>query len=173
MTHLDAKTLIQFSPSTHTPQSWVDLGSGSGTFTLALAEHLPHGSQILAIDKRRSELASIPSSHADVHISTQQGDFLKTALPEKLDGVLMANALHYVRKKKAFISELIKHMGGSGQLLIVEYDTTSSNPWVPYPITKYELVQLSEDLQVATLELLGTRKSIYGNREMYALLLTW
>lgn len=169
----EAKTLIQFSPSTHTPQVWADLGSGSGTFTLALAEHLPSGSQILAIDKRRGELANIPTSHSGVHISTQEGDFLSTPLPTKLHGVLMANAFHYVKKKNLLLEKLLRHMGGKGQLLIVEYDTTSANPWVPYPILKDDLIRLAESLNVATIEHLGSRKSIYGNREMYALLLTW
>ena len=169
----EAKALIQFSPSTSTPQVWADLGSGSGTFTLALAEHLPEGSQIIAIDKRRRELANIPTSHAGVHISTQEGDFLTSILPKKLDGVLMANALHYVKEKETFLSGLIKHIGESAQLLIVEYDTTSSNPWVSYPIPKEELIRLAESLKVATIAPLGSRQSIYGNREMYALLLSW
>ena len=169
----EAKALIQFSPSTSTPQVWADLGSGSGTFTIALAEHLSKGSQIIAIDKRRRELANIPTSHAGVQISTQEGDFLTTILPEKLNGVLMANALHYVREKEGFLAGLIKHIGKSAQLLIVEYDTTSSNPWVPYPIPKDELIGLAEGLNVATIEPLGSRQSIYGNREMYALLLSW
>ncbi|MEM8901706.1 MAG: class I SAM-dependent methyltransferase, partial [Bacteroidota bacterium] len=151
----EAESLIQFSPSTTTPQVWADLGSGSGTFTLALAEHLPKGSEIIAIDKRSRELANIPASHSGVQISTRKGDFLTTILPEKLQGVLMANALHYVKEKEVFLAGLIKHMGESAQLLMVEYDTTSSNPWVPYPISKDELVRLAKDLNVATIELLG------------------
>jgi hypothetical protein len=50
------------------PQSWCDLGSGSGTFTVALAQLLAPGSTIYAIDLDRRTLEGIPDQHNGVEI---------------------------------------------------------------------------------------------------------
>ena len=58
-----------------------------------------------------------------------------------VDGILMANALHYVRDKAAFIEKLKKYLKTSGELIIVEYDTVRQNRWIPYPITFEKLTE--------------------------------
>src|SRR4029450_10044540 len=79
------------------PTTWADLGCGDGTFTLALAELLAPGSTIHAMDGASPALRRIPSVHNGVRITKHRGDF--TGLPwpfADLDGILMANSLHYV-----------------------------------------------------------------------------
>jgi methylase of polypeptide subunit release factors len=44
------------------PQSWCDLGCGSGTFTIALAESLASGSMIHAVDLNQTALEAIPEN---------------------------------------------------------------------------------------------------------------
>src|SRR5262245_24580401 len=79
------------------PMVWADLGCGDGTFTLALAELLISGSTIHAIDLDGSALRGIPPSHKSVRIIKHRGDFTKQPWPfAGLDGILMANSLHYV-----------------------------------------------------------------------------
>jgi trans-aconitate methyltransferase len=86
------------------PTTWADLGCGDGTFTLALADVLAAGSAIHAMDRDGSALRKIPSVHNAVRITTHHGDFTKQTWPfADLDGILMANSLHYVDDQAAFI----------------------------------------------------------------------
>src|SRR5690349_16164864 len=81
------------------PSNWADLGCGSGTFTTALAHYLQPGSMIYAVDKEISADLKIPVP-AGIQVKTQEIDFVKEELPfEQLDGIVMANALHYVKEQ--------------------------------------------------------------------------
>src|SRR4051812_20971453 len=75
---------------------WADLGCGSGLFTYALANLLPNGSRIYALDKTDISLSQHGKPSHTV-IEPIQADFLTQALKlPLLDGMLMANSLHYV-----------------------------------------------------------------------------
>jgi hypothetical protein len=50
----------------------------------------------------------------------------------------------------------------------VEYDTDKSNPWVPYPISFATLERMFGDAGYASVQLLGTRPSIYKRAPLYA-----
>lgn len=50
------------------PQSWCDLGSGSGTFTMALAQLLAPSSAIYAVDLDERALEGIPDQHNGLEI---------------------------------------------------------------------------------------------------------
>src|SRR5215510_15481508 len=118
------------------PTIWADLGCGDGTFTVALAEVLAANSVIHAMDLDGSALRRIPSAHNHVRITRYRGDFTKPPWPfADLDGILMANSLHYVENQAAFIRACESQMKPRGRFLIVEYDTSEANLWVPYPIS--------------------------------------
>src|SRR5262245_66522725 len=86
------------------PTTWADLGCGEGIFTLALATLLPKQSVIHAMDRDPNALRQIPDRWSGVSISTHVGDFLTAAWPfDHLDGILLANSLHYVRDQLPFI----------------------------------------------------------------------
>ena len=71
---------------------------------LALADLLAPGSVIHAMDRDGSTLRKIPSSHKSVSITTHRGDFTNQMWPfDSLDGILMANSLHYVNDQATFI----------------------------------------------------------------------
>jgi SAM-dependent methyltransferase len=125
--------------------TWADLGCGDGTFTLALADLLPSGSAIHAIDRDDSALRQIPSIHNGVIITTHHGDFAKPAWPfAAVDGILMANSLHYVEKQAAFIRQCEQQMKSPHRFLIVEYDTSEPSRWVPFPVSFARLIELFE-----------------------------
>jgi SAM-dependent methyltransferase len=71
MTHHDAVALID-TPWLHskTPLRWADLGCGSGTFTLALADLLAPGSSIEAIDLRPSIAPRTTKNGVAIHPRT-------------------------------------------------------------------------------------------------------
>lgn len=146
------------------PQNWADLGCGSGLFTQALAQLLPATSHIFAVDTNHQALGKLPSSVGSVSIQTQALDFVASPLPfRQLDGILMANSLHYVKDKKGFMDKLRASLKPTGNLIIIEYDTNKSNPWVPYPIPFSEL----EKLYPWHLTKIGERASRFGG-SMYA-----
>jgi hypothetical protein len=67
MTNEEAVGLITGGISkTGKPQKWADLGCGDGTFTEALASILPHGSQILAVDKEVQHLKKVMGNNVSV-----------------------------------------------------------------------------------------------------------
>src|SRR5437660_5158157 len=79
--------------------TWADLGCGDGVFTEALLSRLGPGSRIYAVDRDRRAIDALqrrlpnrPELHPIVADFTRDLD-----LPEPLDGILFANALHYVR----------------------------------------------------------------------------
>ena len=112
--------------------SWADLGCGTGTFTLALASLFKENGIIYAIDKNKSVLNNIPDRYEDVLFKKYQADFMTDQLPfDNVSGIMMANSLHYVKDKHRFIKKLKKHLLKAGCFLIVEYESTLSNPWVP------------------------------------------
>jgi SAM-dependent methyltransferase len=148
--------------------TWADLGCGDGTFTVALAEVLAPGSVIHAMDVDASALRRIPASHQGVSITVYRGDFTSQPWPfGDLDGVLMANSLHFVRDQPAFVRVCESSLRGPRRFLIVEYDTSVSNPWVPYPVSRDRLGSLFVGYSV---DVLGSRASRYQRARLYAAL---
>lgn len=155
------------------PTRWADLGCGTGTFTLALAQLLAPGSTIHAMDVDGSALRKIPSGHKDVRITTHRGDFTDDTWPfAGLDGILMANALHYVDHQAAFIRTCERRMTIPRRFLIVEYDLEESSRWVPYPVSRKKLRSLFTDAGYSSIAMLRSRPSVYRRAAIYAALVT-
>ena len=75
------------------PQIWCDLGCGSGTFTIALAQSLASGSTIHAIDIDQRALEAIPDHYHGVAVRKVLGDLESPSLRlPSVDGILMANS---------------------------------------------------------------------------------
>jgi len=109
---------------------WADLGAGEGAFTLALADLLGPDAHIVAVDKDARALRAIGRG-----IETRVADFTKPLDLHDLDGVVMANSLHYVRDKQPVLQSVRAMLRSGGRLIIVEYGADRGNPWVPYPFT--------------------------------------
>jgi ubiquinone/menaquinone biosynthesis C-methylase UbiE len=118
---------------------WADFGAGTGAFTLALADLLGPGGEIYAVDKDRSALKEQERAMRTYFPGTVvhyiNADFTqKLALPP-LDGVVMANSLHFLRQKDAMLQLVRDYLKPGGRLIIVEYNSERGNMWVPYPFT--------------------------------------
>jgi len=154
------------------PTTWADLGCGDGTFTLALADLLAAGSAIHAMDRNGPALGSIPPEHHGVRITTHRGDFTKQPWPfDDLDGILMANSLHYVPAQAAFIRQSESRMKPQRRFVIVEYDTDEPNRWVPYPVSRARVSALFEAAGYSSIRLLASRPSLYRRAALYAVLI--
>ena len=155
------------------PTTWADLGCGTGTFTLALAELLAAGSAIHAIDRDGSALRRIPSAHNGVRITTHRSDFTSRTWPVgNLDGLLMANSLHYVDDQATFIRACEPRMTSPRRFLIVEYDTEEASRWVPYPVGQSRLTELFTAAGYSSIRVLRSCPSVFRRAALYAALVT-
>jgi len=154
------------------PTAWADLGCGKGLFTRALAGLLYQGSTMYAVDKNISSFQknSFPNH---VTVKTMESDFARDDLNlQNLDGILMANALHFVRDKKLFIEKVIPWFRDAPVFLLVEYDTDRTNPWVPYPLSFFTLKKLFTELGFGVVKKINEKKSLYRSGTMYSVFIT-
>lgn len=116
---------------------WADLGAGTGAFTLALAELVGPGGEVIAVDRDRGALRELERAvpPGGAAIRTLAGDFTKPIDLPALDGVVMANSLHFVEDKNPVLALVRRALKPSGRLLLVEYDADRGNPWVPHPLS--------------------------------------
>jgi SAM-dependent methyltransferase len=119
--------------------AWADLGSGRGAFTLALADLLAPGGRIVSVDRDAGALAEqerlVRRRFPRTDIRFVVGDFTRPLPIGPLDGVLMANALHFVRDKAGVLGLVLASLRAGGRLVLVEYDSDAGNRWVPYPVS--------------------------------------
>lgn len=149
------------------PQSWCDLGAGNGTFTRALAQLLAPSSTIYAVDFDARALEGIPDRRDEAEIRKVVGDLESTTLRlPSVEGVLMANTLHFIREQQSLLRRLLTV---TDRLLLVEYERSRPNRWVPYPVGFEKLRQLFSDVGLERVEKLATRPSLFGGT-MYSAL---
>ena len=63
------------------------------------------------------------------------GDFTRPLGLSNLDGVVMANSLHFLRDKGPALDLVRNMLRPGGKLVVVEYGTDRGNPWVPHPFS--------------------------------------
>ena len=116
---------------------WADLGAGTGAFTLALAELVGPEGEVIAVDRDRGALRDLERALRPGHatVRTLSADFTKPFDLASLDGVVMANSLHFVRDKAPVLALVHDMLKPSGRLLLVEYDADHGNTWVPHPMS--------------------------------------
>jgi len=144
---------------------WADLGAGEGAFTLALADLLGPGAHITAVDRDRGSLRNLaeemgrrfPETGLDVVVA----DFTRPLGLIGLDGVVMANSLHFVRDKRPVLAAVRSMLRPGGSLIVVEYGADRGNPWVPHPFSYPRWEQMAADAGLERTRLLGTVPSRY------------
>src|SRR5207244_2027202 len=127
------------SPARDGNRLWADLGSGTGAFTLALADLLGAGGSIASVDRDAAALAvqaeAMRARFPDVAIEQRVADFTTDLELPPLDGVVMANALHFQLDREATIRHVYGMLRPGGRFVLVEYDADGGNPWVPHPLS--------------------------------------
>ena len=170
----DAIILIQndYFKKINRPSIWADMGCGTGLFTYALAGCLPSGSMIYAVDKRN--FLKKENTADGIEIIPLKADFVKNDLRlNNLSGMLMANSLHYVKDKSAFIEKVKSYLKNDSCIIIVEYDTDSAvRQWVPYPVSFYSLEKLFRSTGFSVVLKIGERPSAFQHNNMYAAFIT-
>lgn len=140
MDHSDHVGLIRGALDGAGPR-WLELGAGEGAFTLALADLLGPGASILATDRNGRALAQlerrVEHDFPETQISTRSFDFTDGIPYGPFDGVLAANALHFVPEsdRDPTLRSIRHSLALNGRLVIVEYDADRGNAWVPFPFS--------------------------------------
>ncbi len=169
--------------------TWADIGAGTGLFTEALMEILEEG-KIISLDKSphglyaNKQLAmgyqqrkinegqvAIGKKAKKINIEIVEADFnIPLDLP-LLDGILMANALHYANDHKFVLKNVLTSLKPEGTFLLIEYDTEKPNPpWVPNPISLHTFRVMCKQMGLKDPVEIGRRQSIYQDGEMYAVM---
>jgi ubiquinone/menaquinone biosynthesis C-methylase UbiE len=139
MNHSDHVNLLK--PADIKPGGlWADLGAGSGAFTVAIRELTGANTSIYAVDKDHDSLKELNQSYR-AHFENPNnliliaGDFSQSLDLPALDGIVMANSLHFFKDTEKILSHVSSYLKPNGLLLVVEYNVDAGNPWVPYPFS--------------------------------------
>jgi ubiquinone/menaquinone biosynthesis C-methylase UbiE len=120
-------------------KTWADFGSGQGAFTLALADLLGPTGSIHTVDRDggalQVQLGALREAFPSVSVTPLVADFTTPLELPPLDGVVMANSLHFERDKLAVLRLVGGYLRPGGRLVLVEYDSDHANPWVPFPLS--------------------------------------
>ena len=144
---------------------WADFGAGWGAFTLAIRDLAGPQSEIYALDRDRSALASLRDEmirrFPETYLYLLEGDIRRPPELPPLDGIVAANSLHYVDRTQQ--APTLRHwstlLKPAGRIVLVEYDSNNPNQWVPYPISFDRLGTLARDADLSSPILLATHPS--------------
>ena len=168
MTHDEAMALIEAGVPRR-GETWADLGAGTGVFTRALADLLGADGVVHALDwdARVMRLESVGrTAQAPVH--AHRGDFARPLALAPVDGILMANALHFAADHERVLRNVLAALRGGGTFLLVEYDLARGTPWIPHPIPRARLDRLAAAVGLESVDDVGRVRSRYGARDIYA-----
>jgi predicted methyltransferase len=161
--------------------TWADFGAGSGAFTQALASLVGPDAVIYALDRDERALRALEGALRALERAAEgraprivcvRADFTQAAAMREadlplLDGVLLANSLHFQADACQTLSLAAARLKPAGVLLVVEYDVNRANPWVPHPLPWSDLPRTAECAGLVEARLLGSRPSRYHG-SMYA-----
>jgi len=142
---------------------WADLGAGRGAFTLALAELLGPGAEVHAVDRDiaalRQNEREMSRRFPETRTLFHGADFTSELGLGELDGVVMANSLHFQRDQPAVVRHVRALLRPGGRLLLVEYNTERANFAVPHPVPFQRWERLASEAGFSQTRLLVRRPS--------------
>lgn len=171
MDHSEIVTLLRDAVPAAGGGVWAELGAGTGNFTWALAELLGSAATIWAVDRDLGAITALGrrmiAAPAAATIVPRQADFTQwLGLPD-LDGVLLANALHFVADQPALLRRVVARLKPGGRLVVAEYDVTQRLRYVPYPVPFGRLAELAAELELPAPRLAGRRRSPSSGIDIY------
>ncbi len=171
MNHNELLALIQngIPNQNHDTETWAEFGAGRGNFTAALRDLLGEQAQIIAIDRDISSLHHLERRFVGENLRTQHADFTNTIQLPFLDGILIANALHFVRGKHQakILKQLVSYLKKGGIFVIVEYELQNYRPWIPHPVPFSRFEALAAEVGLADVGKIGFRQSPSQGDSMY------
>jgi precorrin-6B methylase 2 len=150
---------------------WADFGSGTGAFTLALADLIGPAGVIYSIEQDRSALAqqaqALRERFPNVIVHDLLADFTRPIDLPALDGLVMANSLHFHRHHEPIVQRLKSYLRSQGRFILVEYNIEQGNSAVPHPVSYRMWEELAQRCGFTHTRLLKTRPSRFL-KEIYS-----
>lgn len=144
---------------------WADFGSGRGAFTLALAELVGQDAVLYSVDRNQAALQQqeriLQARFPNLEVHYLRRDFTRPISLPPLDGLIMANSLHFAKNKDQVLHAIRGYLKPDGRLIIVEYDVDSGNRWVPHPLSFTSWQQLADKIGFRQTRLLATHPSSF------------
>ncbi len=140
---------------------WADIGAGEGAFTLALADLLGPGAEIVAVDRDagalRRNVEAVAARFPATRLTTLVADLTGPLELPPLDGLVAANSLHYVPRDRQVVAirSLAAHLRPGAPFIVVEYDADRGNPWVPHPFSSGAWERLATEAGLVDSTLIG------------------
>ena len=117
---------------------WADFGSGTGAFTLALAELIQPAGIIHSIDQNGSALrmqeTQMLARFPAVQVLYLKANYTQPLDLPALDGIIAANTLHFLQDKEPALELFFSYLKPGGRMILVEYNIENGNYAVPYPL---------------------------------------
>lgn len=149
---------------------WADLGCGDGVFTYLLCEQLAPGGQLYAVDRDSGVLKQLARNLAtrcpNVTLYPTYADFTGVMPLPPLDGIVMANTLHFVQEKAPVLRQLITLLKPGARLIVIEYNTNRSNYAVPHPLDEAAFLRLASAVGLQSAQIVTHAPSSFLG-EMY------
>lgn len=170
MNERDALALLRAAVPAADGETWADLGAGSGVFTRALASLVGAGGRLHAVDADGRAVRALQAWAAEARggpaVTVLRADVAAPLPLPPLDGVLLANVLHFVPDAAAVLPRIAAYLRPGGRLVLVEYEGRRPGPWVPYPVSAARFRELAPAAGLTPPEVVAARPSAYGG-EMY------
>lgn len=170
MNDRDALALLRAAIPAADGEAWADLGAGGGVFTRALAALVGASGHVYAVDTDGRAVRSLRAWASEARggpaVTVLQADVTGSLGLPPLDGVLLANMLHFVRDAEAVLPRISAGLRPGGRLVLIEYEGRRPSPWVPYPVPAARLRELAAAAGLTPPQVVATRPSAFGG-EMY------
>jgi SAM-dependent methyltransferase len=153
--------------------TWADLGCGDGIFTAALYALIQPEGQVYAVDKDRRALETLAryfrADFPGADLYPVVADFTRSLALPSLDGLVMANSLHFVRdrEKVGLLVRLSALLKPGGRLIVVEYNAARGNFAVPHPLDEAGFLTLARQAGLEEPHILARIPSTFL-REFYS-----
>lgn len=169
MNHTDHVNLLR--AGIPAPGTWADFGAGTGAFTLALAELIGASGHIYAVDQDSGALhenqRAIQSRFPQVKVDYLHADFTRPLTLPPLDGIVMANSLHFHRHKEPILRLMLDYLKPGARFILVEYNVDQGNTWVPFPLSYLTWERLASSVGFINTQQIATYPSRFL-REIYS-----
>jgi ubiquinone/menaquinone biosynthesis C-methylase UbiE len=106
-------------------QSVVDVGAGTGVFSLALAKAVSPGGTVYAVEVEQGLVDHIGRKATTERVTNLKpvlGGFTDPNLPaSNLDVAFIHDVLHHIQDRAAYLKNLTRYLNGSGRIVVIDF----------------------------------------------------